>query len=380
MQPPCPLQQIQSAVSQCENSAHLSGHQHTICASADSKLRPSLEWSLVPTCSKGITRTYCAHTLSDYRNNRGLSIIGTPKATQGVFEAREHLWGEEGHVLIRIKSPADKNGCLKDDRYEVRSIRRKGKGIISKREIKKGEVIMLESAAIVSSAQLPLHITPNEGSELLRTAARMLPEEDYSAIMALNKPSGTTGLDAILKTNSFSCQFNDGGVGDDYFCLFAEVSRINHACQPNANAKFILRTLAVEIRALKDIPLWQEISISYGKVDLKYAERQSDWRRERFTQLHEHLEASTAEKYETERAIPWENEILEISEKEGLEVLVTEDMERMAYAYASLGKHSEALDWGHKAKQNLLHWKLGPKDTSDDLRRLEELLVELQRV
>ncbi|OAG09993.1 SET domain-containing protein [Paraphaeosphaeria sporulosa] len=327
--------------------------------------------------------------------------IFTPKAAQGVFEAREHLLDEEGHAV----GTADKIGTSKDDCYEVRSIRGKGKGVISKREIKKGDIIMLDSAAIVSSARLPLHITPHEGSKLLETAARMLTEEDYDAIMALDKPSGTTGLDAILKTNSFSCQFNDGGVGDEYLCLFPKVSRINHACQPNANAKFIPRTLSMEIRALRDIPPWQEITISYGKVNLKYAERQklykenwgfkcscnlcasgiyklaeSDWRRERFTQLHDQLEALTAEDYNTEQVIQWENEILGISETEGLEVLVTEDMERMAYVYAGLGRHSEALAWGHKAKQNLLQWKLGPKDTSDDLKRIEELLVDLQRV
>ncbi|KAK7187508.1 hypothetical protein PSPO01_06242 [Paraphaeosphaeria sporulosa] len=381
------------AIFQCENPAHLPNQQQTICAPADSRLRPSLEWSLAPTCSKSTTSTYCAHTLLHYRNNRGLSIISTPKAAQGVFEAREHLLDEEGHAVGT------------DDCYEVRSIRGKGKGVISKREIKKGDIIMLDSAAIVSSARLPLHITPHEGSKLLETAARMLTEEDYDAIMALDKPSGTTGLDAILKTNSFSCQFNDGGVGDEYLCLFPKVSRINHACQPNANAKFIPRTLSMEIRALRDIPPWQEITISYGKVNLKYAERQklykenwgfkcscnlcasgiyklaeSDWRRERFTQLHDQLEALTAEDYNTEQVIQWENEILGISETEGLEVLVTEDMERMAYVYAGLGRHSEALAWGLKAKQNLLQWKLGPKDTSDDLKRIEELLVDLQRV
>ncbi|KAF2451651.1 SET domain-containing protein [Karstenula rhodostoma CBS 690.94] len=380
------------ATSQCENPAHLFSQHQTICAPTISGLRPDFEWSLEPTCSKGATRTYCAHTLMRYRNNRGLSIIGTSKAAQGVLKAREHLLDEEERFLDT------------EDWFEVRSIRGKGKGVIAKREIKKGDMILLDSPAIVSSARLPLHVTPSEGSELLETAASKLPREDYDTIMALDKPSEITGLDTILKTNSFSCQFNDGGVGDEYLCLFPQVSRINHACQPNANAKFIPRTLLMEIRALRDIPPGQEITISYGKVDLKYAERQrlynenwgfkctcnlcasgiykiaeSDWRRERFAQLHDQLETLTAETYDTERIIQWENEVFEISETEGLEVLVTEDMERMAYVYASLRKQSEAQAWGHKAKKNLLQWKLGPNDTSDDLKRVEELLVELQR-
>jgi hypothetical protein len=387
---------------ECQNPAHLSSHQYTTC---DSRLRPNFDWSWAPTCSQGTPRTYCAHTLLYYRNNQGLSFIGTPEAANGVLEAREFSIDGEEHSPDTDEFSLNKRGPSHEDSYDVQRIRGKGKGVIAKRQIYKGDVIMLDSPAIISSARLPLYVTPSEGSALLQTAARMLPEEEYSTLMALDKPSGTTGLDAILKTNSFSCQFNDGGVGDEYLCLFPQVSRINHACQPNANAKFIPRTLSMEIRALRDIPPGQEISISYGKVDLKYAERQklynenwgfkctcnlcasgiykiaeSDWRRERFAQLHDQLEILTVDTYDAKRVVEWENEILEISETEGLEVLVTEDMERLAYVYAGLGKPSEAQAWGISAKQNLLHWKLGSNDTSDDLKRIEELLVDLERV
>lgn len=281
-------------------------------------------------------------------------------------------------------------------------MREKGKALIAMQKINKGDVIMVDSAALISSSRLPMHITPIEGASLLETAARMLPEEDYNTIMDLDKPSGTAGLDAILKTNSFACQFDDGGVEDEYLCLFPQVSRINHACRPNANAKFIPRTLSMEIRALRDIPAWQEITITYGKLDLKYMERQklyeenwgfkcacdlcasgiyklvdSDWRRERFVQLHEQIEGLNAEEFDLQQVVQWEKEILEISETEVLDVLVTEDMERLAYIYAGLGRREEAREWALNAKRNLMQWKLGPGDTSDDLRRVEELLAEV---
>ncbi|KAJ4351518.1 uncharacterized protein N0V89_006861 [Didymosphaeria variabile] len=330
--------------------------------------------------------------------------MSTPEAADGVLKAPEHSLDEEEYFSETEESSLNASRSLQEDLYDVQNIRGKGKGVLAKQRISKGDLIMLDSPAIVSSARLPMYVTPSEGSELLETAAGMLMAEDYNTIMALDKPTGTTGLDAILKTNSFSCQFNDGGVGDEYLCLFPQVSRINHACQPNANAKFIPRTLLMEIRALRDIEPGQEITISYGKVDLKYAERQklyrdnwgfkctcnlcasgiykiseSDWRRERFAELHKTLESLNAETYDAERVMQWENEIFDISETEGLEVLVTEDLERMAYVYAGLGRHPEALAWGQKAKQNLLQWKLGPNDLNDDYKRIEELLLELKR-
>ncbi|KAL1593223.1 hypothetical protein SLS60_010831 [Paraconiothyrium brasiliense] len=335
---------------------------------------------------------------------RGLSIISTPEAADGVLKARQYTLDEEEYSSKTKEFVLRASRSSQADLYDVHDIRGKGKGVIAKRRISKGDVIMLDSPAIVSSARLPIHVTPSEGSELLETAASMLKGEDYNTIMALDKPAGATGLDAILKTNSFSCRFNDGGVGDEYLCLFPQVSRINHACQPNANAKFIPPTLLMEIRAMRDIEPGQEITISYGKVDLKFAERQklyhdnwgfkctcnlcasgiykiteSDWRRERFAELHQMLETLTTETYDAEQVVQWENEIFEISQTEGLEVLVTEDMERMAYVYAGLGNRSEALAWGQKAKRNLLQWKLGPNQFNDDHKRIEELLLELKR-
>lgn len=392
--------------SQCENTAHLFSTQHAICISTDELEEPPLGWSQTPRCFNGASKTYCAHTLLYYRSSRGLSLISTPEAANGVLEAHEHALGEEKYSLGTARSSSEKRKTEypAEDLYEVRDIPGKGKGVIAKRPISKGDVILLDSPALLTSARLPIYLAPPEGAKLLETAVRNLAHDDQKAILALDKPPGTDGVDVILKTNSFSCQFNDKGVGDEYLCLFPRVSRINHACRPNANAKFIPRTLLMEIRALRDVVPGEEISISYGEVDLKYADRQrlysgnwgftctcdlctageaevreSDERRERFAQLHRSLGSLTAENFDAQRVLRWEYEVLEISEKEGMEVLVTEDLERMAYIFDGLGRRAEAINWARKAKESLLRWKLGPYASSDDLKRIEELLSQLEQ-
>lgn len=231
----------------------------------------------------------------------------------------------------------------------------------------------------------------------------MMDEATRKEVLALDAHDGT-GLDGVMETNSFSCRFDDGATGDNYLCLFPEVSRVNHACRPNANAKFSSKTLLMEIRALRDIIPGEEISIAYGQVDLQYEERQklytqnwgfactcelcaaskdaiaeSDKRRMRFKQLHDMLASLTAETYDARRVLNWEKEIIEISEREGFEALVAEDMERIAYVYAGLGAHLEAISWAQKAEENILQWKVGPGETSNDLKRLKELLEQWGR-
>ncbi|KAJ4301614.1 hypothetical protein N0V90_003707 [Kalmusia sp. IMI 367209] len=287
----------------------------------------------------------------------------------------------------------------REDWYEIRDIPGKGKGVIARRKIRKGSIIMLDSPGIIASAQLPMHVAPVEGFELFEGSVQMLLEKDRDDILALD---GRPDVYDILQTNAFSCRFDDGGMGDEYLCLFPLVSRINHACRPNANVKFIPRTLLMEIRALRGILPGEEINTSYGKVELKYAERQdlyrnnwkfvctcdlctagesaiaeNDRRRERFAQLRRKLNSLTAETYDVQRVIAWEKEVFEISEQEGFEVIVTEDMERMAYVYAGLGKRKDAILWAEKAKDNLLRWSIEENSVDDNLQRIEELLVEL---
>jgi hypothetical protein len=346
-------------------------------------------WSNEPYCVSGSQRSYCVHTKKLFSAPRSLSIIATPEAAEAA--ARSFEFVRKGRHYSDFA-----------DRYEVQDVPGKGKGLIAKRLIEKGSYIMTDSPRIIASQRIPFHVGPTEGLNMLDIAVKQLRHTDKEMVLALDKSSEDGGIDDILKTNSFACQIRDDGVDDTYLCLFPEVARINHACRPNAHARFHPKTLHMDIKALRDIKPGEEISISYGKIDMKHAERQalykqawgftctcemctadayaikgSDQRRIQFERLREKLNAITAETYDAQQALAWEKQVLELSEKEGFEVLIAEDYERLAYVHSGLGSVREARSWAQKAKESLVEWTIVKGGPDNELRRVDDLLREL---
>jgi len=285
---------------------------------------------------------------------------------------------------------------------EVRSIQGKGLGLVTLKPIKKGDTILLESARVIASSQFPTTVTRLQGQTLFNTVLDQLPEADRDDILALDQSLGGSQIEDIMKTNAFACQLADGNIDDAYMCLFPSVARINHACKPNAHARFVPKLLSMEIKAQRNINAGEEIDISYGRVDLRHTERQklyregwnftctcslctaslyemmgSDQRRERFARLRHMLENLTPETYDAAQIIAWEKEIMEISQTEGLEILLAQDYERLAYVYAGHGMMRDAKVWATKAKESLLQWVIVDGGPDIELRRVEGLIKEL---
>jgi hypothetical protein len=242
-----------------------------------------------------------------------------------------------------------------------------------------------------------------QGALLFAQALERLPAKDQELVRGLDKSLGGTDIEDVMKTNAFACQLSDGGEDDAYMCLFPSVARINHACRPNAHARFIPKTLLMEVKALRDIGVNEEIGISYGRVDLKYAERQrlykdgwnfscscdictateyaiagSDQRRARFAQLRKKLEGLTSETYDAQQIVAWEKDVMDLSAKEGLDVLLVADYERLAYVYAGHGMIRDAKLWAEKAKETLLEWTAVDGGPNNEVLRIDELLRELK--
>lgn len=331
--------------------------------------------------------TYCTHTTSDLRNGSGLSIIASPVAAKAISSA----------------FPSSKDTrYVSEEGLEVRPIPGKGKGLITTRPIRKGQTILLDSPRIIASSEFPLKVGHAQGLSLLNKVLDQLPRQDRDLILSLDKSLGGTDIENVLKTNSFACQVSDGDAGSGYMCLFPSVARINHACKPNSFGRFIPKSLLMEIKALRDIEPGEEISISYGKIELKYAERQhlykdgwnfkcscslcmastyeiegSDQRRKRFKQLRDKLENLTSDTYDAEQIVGWEREVMEISKVEGLDVLLAEDYERLAYVYAGHGMLRDAKLWAETARQSLMEWTIVDGGPQTQIQRVEELLSEL---
>ncbi|RAR15240.1 SET domain-containing protein [Stemphylium lycopersici] len=371
-------------------------HQLQQCLEADVDMRlpeamPSFQhlvWSHEPVCIKGKEKDYCTHTSANLRSGHGLSIIATPVAADKIVAA----------FLARTTGLQHMDYSL-----EVRSVPGKGKGLFTTKPIKKGETILLDPARIIASSQFPTQVSRSQGQSLFGTASDQLPEEDRRVVSALDQSLGGSKTEDIMKTNAFACQLADGKVYDAYMCLFPYVARINHACQPNAHARFVPTTLSMEVKARRDVTVGEEINISYGSIDLKYSERQklyrngwnfactcplckapqheiqqSDQRRDRFAQLRSMLENLTAETYNAQQIVAWEKEVMAIAHSEGLELLLAPDYERLAYVYAGHGMRKDARLWAEKAKESLLEWVVVDGGPGNEARRVDNLLRELQ--
>jgi hypothetical protein len=373
---------------------HLLSDQAPLCFQDSSRAAPTIAkqffhpiWSHEPFCTSKNGNEYCTYTTSKFRTNQGLSIISTSTAADAISSA----------------FPFTKSARQVSEKYlEVQSIPGKGFGLITTKPISKGSAILLDAPRIIASAQFPEHVLHAQGASLFNYALARLPVEDRKLVESLDKSLGGTDIEDIMKTNAFSCQLHDGGEDDAYMCLFPSVARINHACRPNAHARFVPKTLLMEVKALHDIEAGEEISISYGRIDLKHQERQnlykqgwnfscacdlctsspytisgSDQRRARFAQLRNKLENLTPKTYDAQQIVAWEQEVMDLSKKEGLDVLLATDYERLAYVYAGLGMVKDARMWAEMAGNSLREWVVVEGGDMRGLMRVDELTAEL---
>lgn len=364
---------------------------HTHVDAKTPEVTPPFEhpvWSHKPVCVSGKEKKdYCTHSTAGIRGGHGLSLIATPRAADRISAALLSQMNKLSHSR---------------DGLEVRVVPGKGKGLFTTKSIKKGEIILLDPARVIASSFFPRQVSRSQGRRLFSSAIEHLPREDREAVAALDQSLGGTQIEDIVKTNSFACKIADGNVDGAYMCVFPSVSRINHACQPNAHPRFIPRTLSMEIKAKRDIAAGDEINISYGRIDLSYEERQelykdgwnfdctcslcsasrheidgSDQRRVRFARLRQMLQNLTAETYDAQQVLAWEKEVIAIAQSEGLEVLLAEDYERLAYVYVGHGMLKDARLWAEKAKESLLEWDVADGGPDHEIRRVDELLSEL---
>ncbi|KAL0465390.1 hypothetical protein QR685DRAFT_508115 [Neurospora intermedia] len=153
--------------------------------------------------------------------------------------------------------------------FQVRLSRYGGFGTFATRDLKMGEVILIEK---------PLLRTPRDGfyTEFLK-----LSKEDQAKFMQLYTPPGEyTSLDgsdcnhirAILKANSFAIN----PYSSDIISVYNVTSRLNHACRSVANVLFDFDfpdPESITLTISKPVKAGSELFISYGGSPLSLYER-----------------------------------------------------------------------------------------------------------
>ena len=228
-------------------------------------------WSHRPYCVDGSDKKeYCVFTNTSFpRPGQGISIITTPERALSIAKAFNY--------------PAHPASLDNDPPYEIREIPGKGKGVVATRRIPKGTNLMVDYAALLADESFMLKVKRAEGRRLMtRSVIRLANNKKEVLGLARSRTDMDLGenwekmagveevikradqevlgavIEDIYKTNSFSMG------GDDFTvaAVFPRISRINHACKPNAYTFFTRRRLIKTIVSQRDIQPGEEITIS----------------------------------------------------------------------------------------------------------------------
>ncbi|OAA59566.1 SET domain protein [Niveomyces insectorum RCEF 264] len=236
---------------------------HTVCPMPQTDIKrirpyrsgspPAYPWSHPVRCQRPhrtgtqdlrggpFTATYCLYTDATYGGLHGVSLITQPEAAVDLVGA---------------------------DAFEARPYY----GGASPRKIPQGTIAMLDLPAIILSKAFLEDAAPVPRRRLIRRGLAQLPAATQARVFALSRSTGGDPVDAILGTNTISLAL---GMNELHLGLYPELSRINHACNPNAYHRFSPRTLSVEVVAYRDIQPGEEITISYAQLTLSRTERRA---------------------------------------------------------------------------------------------------------
>ncbi|KAB5583569.1 hypothetical protein GE09DRAFT_1212148 [Coniochaeta sp. 2T2.1] len=209
-------------------------------------------WTHQPYCASS---DYCTYTIGP-----GISFISTPEVAASSLDILQSSFNTP-------PKPSTTNSSL----YHITDIPNKGKGVVATRPIPRGSVFMTDHASIIAAVEFPEKMPRFQGHMLLGKAVSQLP--DPQRVLSLARSSAATDrhpIEDIMRTNAFSITLADR----PWMGLFPGISRINHACKPNAHTRFSQGGLSMSAVALRDIEPGEEATISYAEFGTTYGQRQ----------------------------------------------------------------------------------------------------------
>ncbi|KAI2615974.1 hypothetical protein GGR54DRAFT_610661 [Hypoxylon sp. NC1633] len=211
---------------------------------------------------------------------------------------------------------------------------------------------MADWASVIVDLNFPTSVKRAQGYRLLHKATDQLSDPDRVLQLARSSAFSADIIEDVLRTNAFSYALAD----EPHMALYPDVSRVNHACRPNAFIRFTPMSLAVSIVALKDIEAGEEISITYVPMGKTREERQaalqkwgfnctcalctaskaeiaaSDYRREKIKAMRQEV-LEAVEAWDGTKAVRLTHEVLELMRAEDLAPLYASQYEIMARLY-----------------------------------------------
>ncbi|PSS28173.1 hypothetical protein M430DRAFT_32646 [Amorphotheca resinae ATCC 22711] len=149
--------------------------------------------------------------------------------------------------------------------WRLETIPGKGKGLVATGDISPGTLILSDAPLITTDVIKSIESTEQD----LARALKALPKESQRAYLSLhNNYPGKNPLSNIVRSNGYPL-----GPGSDVGGVFANVSRINHSCRPNAKHSWNPTLQKQTVYAIRPIAAGEELSLSYLSGGT-YSERQ----------------------------------------------------------------------------------------------------------
>ncbi|KAK0462307.1 uncharacterized protein EV420DRAFT_1477055 [Desarmillaria tabescens] len=172
-----------------------------------------------------------------------------------------------------------------DNRNAVvfRPVEGKGVGMIARRAIIAGELIIAERPVYAQRKALPRCDAENAVNGVFHlSSVKDLSPASREAIFSLkNSKTGYHPLHGILQTNFLMLDITeepDPDPENQFVGIFPLLSRANHDCTPNSHYFFNFSSFTGEFRAMRDIPQGDEVTIAYTHVLAPRGARQAQLR------------------------------------------------------------------------------------------------------
>ncbi|QPH04223.1 hypothetical protein C2857_001057 [Epichloe festucae Fl1] len=220
------------------------------------------------------TDRYKVYTDAHFWGERGISLVTTESVIRSAVSDgldRHYRRGDMAAAAAAAAEVVARGGAFAERRMDGN----KGVGLVARRALPRGELIIWEPPTLVVHLSARRHVPDEARLRMQRAAVGALPLGARSETLGL-MGGGHWGdgdgdeIEDRLRTNSFIISLEEPM---DHHALFTQTSRMNHACRPNCVYQFDRRTLTHKVYTIQDVEPGQELTISYIEPIATYEER-----------------------------------------------------------------------------------------------------------
>ncbi|TLD20404.1 hypothetical protein PspLS_08789 [Pyricularia sp. CBS 133598] len=332
---------IVSVNADCQKSSPLDAAQETACGLH--VFDQGSKWQGPESC----VGEYCIYWNSEFNNGMGIAAVTTAEHAQSIAKFTEEM------QLLQDDPP-----------YFKAEIPGKGKGVIAKRKIALGEMIMvLPPTLLVSDAAYQAFggAKKAKGNTLYSKALEKVSATAREEFQELH------GLDAAMKLDKNGFTVYVGYTEESqHLGVYAQAAAINHDCRPSINYR--LNDITQTTTAVREIQPGEELSVSYVDLMLPHKERRQRLRDWGFDCKCSKCTASAAAIVRSdenlsmiqflERALDSPNstvtgatgeQLVALYEEERLDIYLGPTYTRAALNYGLFGEKEKAVEYAKKA-------------------------------